>query len=339
MVLASGQFLQEAGLMEQVWTLLRLYTEPSLPENPDPEIVMEMQTAVNQSAEAWEDQAATLEDELLASGLPSSEVWLRVERLRESAHFLPAPDCVWAREGDPQRLVFPEDLAQLSQPITQRDLSLKLAVTALLVLGAPALPSTQVGSSVFTQGVPIPAGWLGQVTSEILSGAGLLLTSGQGGRLYRKLLSLTFVRLAGRLRAAESRALLLWWLRVETLLVTLQPDTATTNFARGNPSLFLEFAILEATIAQDPQVAVKMLKALIEASQNLGPVLSRSDRTSHLALYLTVAELLASQGCWNQVSSLLVSLVDHKMTGSSVDIARALKSFQQVADDTLDTQD
>jgi hypothetical protein len=88
----------------------------------------------------WILIAADEEDQLLMSGLPSSELWLRVERVRESAHFLPAPDCIWAREGDPQRLVYPDDLASLSQHITTKSLGFRVASIALVVLGVPPLP-------------------------------------------------------------------------------------------------------------------------------------------------------------------------------------------------------
>lgn len=57
LLLACGIFLQEASLQEQVWVMLRLYTEMSLGACRDPQGAAELLDMTNKKAERLENEA------------------------------------------------------------------------------------------------------------------------------------------------------------------------------------------------------------------------------------------------------------------------------------------
>ncbi|KAF5295114.1 hypothetical protein FQA39_LY13265 [Lamprigera yunnana] len=130
MLYQCGLFLKQSGLFEQLWTLLRLYLELNLaPEDKN---------KFNISSTFNDKQLLELEEVVLKSQLPIHELWLRIERLREACHWLPYTEeepC-----EDPQRIIFPEDVAELIHPITMPGNMFKLTATILTLLKVPLLP-------------------------------------------------------------------------------------------------------------------------------------------------------------------------------------------------------
>lgn len=130
MLYQCGLFLKQAGLFEQLWTLLRMYLELNL--CPIEKNKFNISNGFN------EKQLIELEEVIFTSQLPLHELWLRTEKLRESCHWLPYVgdnNC-----EDPQRLVFPEDVAELIHPITTPENIFKLTATIFSLLKIPLLP-------------------------------------------------------------------------------------------------------------------------------------------------------------------------------------------------------
>ncbi|XP_059057465.1 nuclease SbcCD subunit C-like [Achroia grisella] len=132
LLFAYGSFLQSAGLWEQLVLLLELVLAMSFPPSdafpprPDPAREAELELRLRR-----------YEDEAVASGLPLSTVWVRVERARAEAHWRPAAagDDVAA---DPQRAPLAADVAPLLRPAG----GLALLVQALRLARVPLLPAT-----------------------------------------------------------------------------------------------------------------------------------------------------------------------------------------------------
>ncbi|XP_054262379.1 nuclear exosome regulator NRDE2 isoform X2 [Macrosteles quadrilineatus] len=127
LMLECGLFLQQAGLWEQLITLLQMYLSLSL-------------TASGQftlPAQPQENQTREQEDLILSSGLPLSVLWLRIEKLRAAYHYLPSANA----GADPQRVVFSEDLAGLVQPVMGEELQLQLVAVVFNLLKIPLLPT------------------------------------------------------------------------------------------------------------------------------------------------------------------------------------------------------
>lgn len=91
MLYQCGLFLRQAGLFEQMWTLIRLYLELNLNHSGFP----------SGSPILISKDLEELEEVVLKSGLPLHELWLRTEKLRECCNWLPyngSGNCT-----DPQR--------------------------------------------------------------------------------------------------------------------------------------------------------------------------------------------------------------------------------------------
>ncbi|KAG5890548.1 hypothetical protein JTB14_028299 [Gonioctena quinquepunctata] len=130
MLYQCGLYLKQAGLFEQLWTLLRMYLELNLSPND--------KSKFNITSGFRERQLVELEDVIFTSDLPLHELWLRTERLRESCHWLPYLDDDQCE--DPQRMVFTEDVAELIHPITMPENIFKLTATVFSLLKIPLLP-------------------------------------------------------------------------------------------------------------------------------------------------------------------------------------------------------
>lgn len=90
---------------------------------------------------------------MLGSQLPIHELWLRIERLREACHWFPylgTGEC-----EDPQRLVFPEDVAELIHPITMPGNTFILTATIMTLVKIPLLPCRHTTMQVSTVKHPI----------------------------------------------------------------------------------------------------------------------------------------------------------------------------------------
>lgn len=76
-----GLFLKQAGLFEQLWTVLKMYLELNLTSSN--KAIFNVERYCN------EKELLELEEVVLNSQLPHHELWLRVEKLREACHWLP----------------------------------------------------------------------------------------------------------------------------------------------------------------------------------------------------------------------------------------------------------
>lgn len=130
MLYQCGLFLKQAGLFEQLWTLLRMYLELNLSPFD--------KNKFNISSGFDDKQLVELEEIIFTSQLPLQELWLRTEKLRESCHWLPYLDDENCE--DPQRLVFTDDVADLIHPITLPENIFKLTATIAALLKIPLLP-------------------------------------------------------------------------------------------------------------------------------------------------------------------------------------------------------
>ena len=129
-----GLFLRQSGLWEQLWTLLRLYLELNLSSQSEQTGLFKIDPV--QTVD--ESYLLAIEETILNSHLPSHELWLRIEKLRESYHWLPCGrNC---ENGDPQRVVFSEHVVDLIHPITGNSNIFKLTIIILSLLKIPLLP-------------------------------------------------------------------------------------------------------------------------------------------------------------------------------------------------------
>lgn len=78
MLYQCGLFLRQTGLIEQLWTLLKMYLQLNL-----------SQSKFTLTSGFDEKQLIELEEVVLKSKLPIHELWLRIEKLRECCHWLP----------------------------------------------------------------------------------------------------------------------------------------------------------------------------------------------------------------------------------------------------------
>lgn len=129
MLYQCGLFLKQAGLFEQLWTLLSLYLDLNL-----------FQNRYDIKVNIDEKQLLEYEETVLQSNLPLHELWLRIEKLRECYHFVPISIGAEDTEKDPQRIVFPNDVSELIHPITMPGNNFKLTATILTLLKIPLLP-------------------------------------------------------------------------------------------------------------------------------------------------------------------------------------------------------
>lgn len=127
MLYQCGLFLRQSGLWEQLWTLLKMYLELNFQFHTN-----------SHPPESLDKELLQLEEVILTSNLPSHELWLRIEKLREASHWLP-----WDKQEeceDPQRLVFNEDVSELIQPITYPGNMFRLCAITFTLLKVPLLP-------------------------------------------------------------------------------------------------------------------------------------------------------------------------------------------------------
>ncbi|KAL3278774.1 hypothetical protein HHI36_016300 [Cryptolaemus montrouzieri] len=127
-----GLFLKQSGLFEQLWTLLKMYLEMNLGQM--------VQDSFDIPSNFKEKQLFELEEMVFKSQLPSHELWLRIEKLRESCHWLPVKE----QCEDPQRIIFTSDVVELIQPITMPENTFKLTAIILTLLKIPLLPNRHI---------------------------------------------------------------------------------------------------------------------------------------------------------------------------------------------------
>lgn len=320
-----GLFLRQAGLWEQLWLLLRMYLELNLSQ-PD-------SSHFKISSTLSEQIVTESEERILASELPLLELWLRVEQLREGAHWLP-----WASDEDcedPQRLVFSDDVSDLLHPITTVSLLPHLATVVLTLLKVPVLPCRdtalriinrhQTSWSLDTVEMLLPAFFpMGTVELECI---GLFKDISQlavgpqyldqrlGQEHYLEFVTKVF-RLCGDCLAEPSRtAFCVWWLRFERLLLVLdrlgisslpqsrkkKVKSAVKEFLkqdqnRNNLLFYREYALIEWELG-NRDGACKILTTVIVAQPGALPVVSmlnEQEKSGLGSLYRTLCELYLS---------------------------------------------
>ncbi|XP_067013545.2 nuclear exosome regulator NRDE2 [Anabrus simplex] len=322
LLLDCGLFLRQAGLWEQLWMLIKMYLELTLAQSGT-QLFKDLPSVS-------EEYITSLEERILTSQLPLPELWYRVERLRECAHWLPwssSADC-----EDPQRLVFPDDVSDLLHPITTPGLNFKLVLIVLTLLKVPLLPcrSTTLQFLGADQvpwyldcaesllSVHYPQGTVELVDESLLKGVSSLMCGPQylldhwpGQEQYLDFVTKLFVPCSDCLTEPLRVALCVWWLRFERFLLILNkhghgkvPPTRKKKIKsvvkdflkkeenRNNCLFYLEYALLESELGQR-EGACKILQTIIAAQQGGVPVINivnENQKAGLCSLYRTLCE-------------------------------------------------
>ncbi|XP_055909879.1 nuclear exosome regulator NRDE2 [Eupeodes corollae] len=133
-------FLRQAGLNELFFALILLALELNV--SPD-------QFSSLKPLEKDQQTLIEYEELVLQSGLPMNEIWLRIEKLRQSFNFLPCPENTQC--SDPQRIVFNEDICYYIYPLQQRDNSFYMILIILRLLKVPLVNSCSLRRRFNTQ--------------------------------------------------------------------------------------------------------------------------------------------------------------------------------------------
>uniref|UniRef100_A0A1B6DW55 Uncharacterized protein n=1 Tax=Clastoptera arizonana TaxID=38151 RepID=A0A1B6DW55_9HEMI len=134
MLFECALFLQQAGLWEKLWTLLQLYLKLHV-SNPS---MFEVNMTIP------ENELFDEEDKILQSGLPLFSLWIKIERLRSSIHFLPVE-----KSEDLQRIVFPNDLTKLLHAFITPSIKFNLVLLIITALKVPLLPTRSSTLEIF----------------------------------------------------------------------------------------------------------------------------------------------------------------------------------------------
>ncbi|GLV38006.1 uncharacterized protein CBL_07804 [Carabus blaptoides fortunei] len=360
-------FLRQAGLWEQLWTLLQLYLELNLDR-------AKFNTNYNACSET---QLVALEEVILESQLPLHELWLRVEKLRESCHWLPwkgAEPC-----EDPQRLVFVDDVTDLIHPITSAGNTFRLTVTVLTLLKTPLLPCRH--STMHDLGLDYVPWALDSIESLfpvfyplypvdlrnecLLMDAPKLAVGPQyfkthpGQEEYLDFLTNLMRNCADSLQSAERTAIYVWWMRFERLLIRLDKEqrfkmpvgrnkkvrSSIKEFLkdelnRNNVIFYREYALIEFELANFDSARKILLTAvsMLTNGNAVTAILDATDRAAICSLYRTLIELyLTDLSGKNKALLYLYALVN----GNSVDaitnehVAQLVDKFQQISVELL----
>lgn len=274
--------------------------------------------------------SAEAEERILASGLPLSELWLQVEKLREEVHWLP-----WSSDEeceDPQRLVFADDVSDLLQPITTPCLVPHLATVVLTLLKVPLLPCRdtavrvvnrhQTSWSLDAVEMLLPAFFpMGTVELEcvVLFKDIFSLTVGPqylnqrlGQEHYLDFVTKVFQSCDNCLTEPSRTAFCVWWLRFERLLIVLDrlgvcrlpqsrrkkvkstvKDFLKRDQNRNNLLFYREYALIEWELG-NRDGACKILTTAINAQPGALPVVSvlnEQEKSGLCSLYRTLCEL------------------------------------------------
>ncbi|XP_063226950.1 nuclear exosome regulator NRDE2 [Bacillus rossius redtenbacheri] len=311
-------FLRQSGLQEKLWALLSMCLELNLgmrglPRPAPPE-----------------EQLLAAEDAVLGSGLPLPALWVRLERLREGAHWL---SC----EGDgvdPQRLVFPDDVSDLVHPVSGS--GLRLVAATLLCLKVPLLPGRHTAlRSLGPAGVPWwldcpepllaalePLGPAGPGDRDLpqdvagLVGGPQYLCPAPGQEEYLGFVVHTFHACAEALEEPARSAVHVWWLRFERLLVALDgrggialppqrrrrlraavKDFLKQEGNRNNLLYYREYALIQHELGHH-ESALQVLRTAIGARGGLpvAGVPCRRERAGLCLLHRTLCELALRRG-------------------------------------------
>lgn len=277
---------------------------------------------------------AESEEHILASELPLSELWLRVEQLREGVHWLP-----WTSDEDcedPQRLIFSDDISDLLHPITTASLVPRLTAVVLMLLKVPLLPCRDTALRVINRHqkswsmdaieMLLPSFFpMGTVELECV---GLFkdvfqLTVGPqyidqrlGQEHYLEFVLKVFQLCCNCLTEPSRTAFYVWWLRFERLLLvldrlkicklqqsrkkklkTLLKEFLKQDQNRNNFLFYREYALIEWELG-NRDGSCNILTTAIRAQPSALPVVSvlnEQEKSGLCSLYRTLCELYLSR--------------------------------------------
>lgn len=308
---------------------------------------------------------AESEECILSSELPLSELWLRVEQLREGVHWLP-----WTSDEDcedPQRLIFSDDISDLLHPITTASLVPHLAAVVLMLLKVPLLPCRDTALRIFNR---LQTSWsldavemllpsffpMGTVELECvglfkdifqLSVGPQYIDQRLGQEHYLEFVLKVFRLCADCLTEPSRTAFCVWWLRFERLLLVLDrlnicklqlsrkkklkslvKDFLKQDNNRNNLLFYREYALIEWELGNHDG-ACKVLTTAITAQPGALPVVSvlnEQEKAGLGSLYRTLCELYLSRARLTPEDAIM-----YKQKATSILIALGLgKSLSKV---------
>lgn len=323
MLYQCALFLKQAGLSEQLWTLLRLYLELNLSPNDKGKF--------NITSGFQERELVELEEVVLSSQLPLHELWLRTEKLRESCHFIP-----FTEENeceDPQRIVFPEDVAELIHPITMPENTFRLIVTILTLLKVPLLPcrhSTMKGLGldyvpwaldsiepllpIFFPLYPVDLTNKNLVFDNRMCMGPQYLNVLPGQEEYLDFVLTIMKNCFDCLKEDDKIATTLWWLRFQKLLVVLDKQNRfkmPQNYSkkiknnikkllkeeenRNNVIFYVEYALIEFELGNTSS-SLNIIKTALSLGSNTMILATNTDQkqTNRCYLYRSLLEVYLS---------------------------------------------
>ncbi|XP_066147669.1 nuclear exosome regulator NRDE2 [Euwallacea fornicatus] len=320
MLYQCGLFLKQSGLFEQLWTLLKMYLELNL-NSPE-------KKSFNLEIYFNEKELLELEEVVLNSQLPHHELWLRVEKLRESCHWLPHVGDLECE--DPQRLVLSEDVAELIHPITTPENIFKLVATILTLLKIPLLPCKHctmqdlgldyVPWSLDSVEALLPIFMtqysVNTLNSNLLNDTGRLTVGPQylkalpGQEEYLNFVLSIMENCAECLKGQDQTSVRVWWFRFQRLLITLEnqgrfkmpsylkkrikssiKDLLKREDCRNNEVYYIEYALIEQALGNLEQ-GLKVLNIALKMNKNKSIQTNNwsEAQTNQCRLYRTLVE-------------------------------------------------
>ncbi|OXU24060.1 hypothetical protein TSAR_010568 [Trichomalopsis sarcophagae] len=320
-------FLRHAGLWEQMWEIIRINLCLNLPLDHD---TLKSINTIDEKV------LINMEELVLTSKLPLNQLWLRIESLRESCHWtsvdLKKVDI--SLIGDERRLVSAEETTDFIYPTISKDSSFRLIVFSLLSLKVPLLPTRHctikdleledyswcIDSLESVLPMIYSIIWKNELTSRLSDKSviadlleGKLISGPQYMKFHPAQESfLEFIRsvfhtVAEKLPPSQRTSILIWWLRLERLLVNIAKSDAlcATNRNkklkstiksflkkpenRNNLHFYREFALIEYELGSLDS-CLQILKTVIQSQDNSS--LGYEDKAALFSLYRTILEIL-----------------------------------------------
>ncbi|XP_018323794.1 protein NRDE2 homolog [Agrilus planipennis] len=348
MLYQCGLFLKQSGLFEQLWLLLSLYLELNL--SPEDKGKFNISSNIN------EKELEELENAVLSSQLPIHELWLRIEKLRESCHWLPSKD---ENCEDPQRIVFAEDVSEFIHPITMPGNTFKLTAIVLTLLKVPLLPcrhstiqelgldyvpwsldSIEMLLPLFypMYGVNFKNKYLLKDTQKLAIGPQYSRTL-PGQEEYLEFVLNVMRNCMDCLKEYEKVAMALWWFRLQRLLIILDKEgrfkmthgfrkrikNAIKNFIkkevnRNNLLFYQEYALFESEWGTNDDAIGILLTALSSKNNDhlLDSIQDTEEQRHVCRLYRTIIELtLSNEKEPEHVNKVVLDYLVHMCLGKS----------------------
>ncbi|XP_049937954.1 nuclear exosome regulator NRDE2 [Schistocerca serialis cubense] len=366
LVLDCGLFLRQAGLWEHVWLLVQAYLTLNL--------ITPTTKYFELKSDVSEDDVMTEEMKVMRSQLPLMTLWARVERIREDAHWLPVSDS--EESEDPQRHVTGEDIAGMVHPITEPMLNFRLIAVCISLLKVPLLPCRDCwvrllgidqvpwavdGPEWFLPVLqppsplwkPPPAKIL-QSVLELVGGPQYLLTT-LGQPVYLNSVCRILRLVSDILPEPAATAFLVWWLRFERLMVSLEQsgicklpsnhrklrssvkDILKQERYRNNLSLYREFALLELDLGHNDS-AQRILSNATEAAFPGMPVAGvpgSTERAALIALYRSLCEVHLARGDKAGALETVLTLASNRSANLQLSITETASKFVHIGAELL----